>query len=287
MKYLEFLFTITPASSDAYDLLSGLTAEVGFESFEKFDNPDEPMKGYIPADLFDQETLDGIVANFPFAGTNVTYQYSEMEDRDWNAEWEKNYFQPLEIDDLCVVSATFHKDVKEARYNIKINPRMSFGTGHHATTSQMMREILQADCKGKSVLDMGCGTGILGILACMCGAAECLSIDVDEWCIKNTEENIALNHIDNLNVVLGSAASLDNYACFDLLLCNIHLNVIVADMPYYARHLKPGAVALFSGFYEKDLPKIVEAAGKEGLSLCHSRTENDWCCARFVKQAEA
>lgn len=284
MKYLEFLFHISPASRDAADVLSAMTAEVGFDSFLKPDDSAELLKGYILADQFDESALQEVLANFPFAHTTITYEYAPMEDKDWNAEWERNYFQPLEIDDHCVVSATFHENVKQARYNIKINPRMSFGTGHHATTSQMMREILSADCKDKSVLDMGCGTGILGILACMCGARHCTSVDVDEWCIQNTSENIELNHITNLDVHLGDATTLEQYGTFDLLLCNIHLNVIVNDMPYYVDRLKAGATALFSGFYVKDLPLIQQAAEKCGLTLLHSRSENNWCCAAFSKQ---
>ncbi|MBR1889299.1 MAG: 50S ribosomal protein L11 methyltransferase [Alloprevotella sp.] len=283
MKYIEVRFTLTPPSSDAYDLLAGLSAELGFDSFEKSESDEGPLKAYIPPSAFDETALQSLIQDFPFAGTSIRYEYSEMEDKDWNAEWEKNYFQPLEIDDQCVVSATFHENVRQARYNIKINPRMSFGTGHHATTSQMMREILSADCKDKSVLDMGCGTGILGILACMCGARECTSIDVDEWCIQNTRENIELNHIPNLSVHLGDATALEQYGLFDLLLCNIHLNVIVHDMPYYAKQLKAGATALFSGFYYKDLPQIEEAARNAGLTFSHARQEANWCCACFRK----
>ena len=221
MQYLEFTFTTRPATEAVQDVLSAVLAEIGFDSFVHTDeldrpavahcaNPEQPtfeekldedhFQCYIQKALFDQQALDDTLAAFPLSDVEITYQMAEAEDKDWNEEWEKNYFKPLVVDGRCVIASTFHTDVPEAEYNITINPQMSFGTGHHATTSQMISRLLTDDITGLEVLDMGCGTSILAILARMRGAKHCVGIDVDEWCVKNSRENIALNHLDGIDV---------------------------------------------------------------------------------------
>ena len=203
MKYLEFTFTTTPASEAVSDVLSMVLSEVGFESFVHTDELDLPrigsvdnfpeapvfaeksgqdvFKAYIQTGLFDAETLDAALAEFPLPDVKIAYAMQEAEDKDWNEEWEKNYFQPIVIGDAehprCVIAATFHKNVPQATYNVRINPQMSFGTGHHQTTAQMIGRLLDDDVEGLQVLDMGCGTSILAILARMRGAARCVAID--------------------------------------------------------------------------------------------------------------
>lgn len=193
MRYLEFTFKLTPQSSDFEDVLIGLLGEIGFDSFVKSTTPDEQMKGYIPVKDFREMDLKNCIADFPLPDVDISYTYQEAEDKDWNEVWEKNYFEPLVIGDQCVVAAPFHQNIPQAKFNIIINPKMSFGTGHHETTSQMLKAILSLDLKGKKVLDMGCGTGLLAILAAMKGAKDCMAIDIDEWCVNNATENLALD----------------------------------------------------------------------------------------------
>ena len=148
----------------------------------------------------DEETIKNALADFPLPDTQITYSYVEAEDKNWNEEWEKNFFQPIVIGDRCVIHSTFHTDVPKAEYDIVINPQMAFGTGHHETTSLIIGELLDSELQGKSLLDMGCGTSILAILARMRGAAPCTAIDIDEWCVRNSIENIELNQVTDITV---------------------------------------------------------------------------------------
>lgn len=303
MKYLEFTFRCTPSGEAVYDVLSAVLAEAGFDSFvrpgaeeiaveRRTDDPEAPvfaapepedaLKAYIQRDLFSAEALGAALAAFPLPGVRVDYEQCEAEDRDWNAEWERHYFQPLVVDGRCVIAGTFHKDVPQAEYRITIDPRMSFGTGHHATTSQMISELLEADVAGLRVLDMGCGTSILAILARMRGAARCLAVDNDEWCVKNSLENLALNGIaDGVDVVLGDAAALAGRGPFDLVIANINRNILLRDLALYVPEMAPGASILMSGFYEADVPLIRAEAERQGLVPDHVRTLDGWACVRF------
>lgn len=208
---------------------------------------------------------------------------AEAEDKDWNEEWEKNYFKPLVVDDRCVIASTFHTDVPEAEYKITINPQMSFGTGHHATTSQMISRLLTDDITGLEVLDMGCGTSILAILARMRGAKHCVGIDVDEWCVKNSRENIALNHLDGIDVELGDASSLADKGPFDLVIANINLGILLNDLKYYVPRMKEGAHIYMSGFYDTDIPQLMAEAEKQGLTLVDEHVLDGWACLKLKK----
>ena len=218
MKYLEFTFTLSPGSEMAGDVLVALLADAGFDSFVRPEVETDPIKAYVPKDRYDEQTLADTLANFPLNDITVSYTSSEAEDKDWNEVWEKNFFSPLVVDG---------RDVPKAEYDITIDPRMSFGTGHHATTSQMISEILAHDMTGKTVLDMGCGTSILAILARMRGAAAVTAIDNDEWCVTNSLENIALNHLDGIDVELGDAQALATKGPFDYILANINRNILL------------------------------------------------------------
>lgn len=190
MKYLQFTFTFEPATQPVADVLAAVLGEAGFDSFANDEQQPSPLQAYVPAAAFSQPALDSALAQFPMPGVSLHYTFAEAEDKNWNEEWEKNYFQPLVVDGRCVVHSTFHQNVPPAEYEIVIDPRMSFGTGHHATTSQMISEILRHDMQGSRVLDMGCGTSILAILARMKGAAACLAVDNDEWCVRNSMETL-------------------------------------------------------------------------------------------------
>ena len=230
MKYLEFTFHTQPCTETVNDVLCAVLGEAGFESFvEQADG----IAAYIQKDLYDEDTVRQTVATFPLPDTTITYSYVEAEDKDWNEEWEKNFFQPIVIGDRCVVHSTFHHDIPQVPYDIVINPQMAFGTGHHETTSLIIGELLDSDLQGKSVLDMGCGTSILAILARMRGANHCTAVDIDDWCVRNSLENIELNHLDGIDVYQGDASSLADKGPFDVVIANINRNILLADMKYY------------------------------------------------------
>ena len=197
MKYFEFTFHTSPCTETVNDVLTAVLGEVGFESFVECEGG---LTAYIQQSVCDENAIKTVIAEFPLSDTEITYTFTEAEDKDWNEEWEKNFFQPIIIGDRCVIHSTFHQNVPKAEYDIVINPQMAFGTGHHETTSLIIEELLDNELKDKSLLDMGCGTSILAILARMRGAHPCTAIDIDEWCVRNSIENIELNHVDEIDV---------------------------------------------------------------------------------------
>ena len=304
MKYFEFTFSLTPDTETVRDVLSAVLAEVGFDSFvatEELDrpklcnteNPAVPVlatpaesgvfKAYIQQALFAASELDQALRCFPLPDVHIDYTYVAAEDKDWNKVWEENYFRPIVIGRRLVISSTFHTDVPQAEYAIKINPQMSFGTGHHATTSQMAERLLETDLSGLEVLDMGCGTSILAILAKMRGARHCVAVDIDEWCVRNSEENIRLNAVSDIDVYEGDASCLSRFGSFDLIIANINLLILTADMPVYAAHLKPGARLFTSGYYVGDIPCLQARAEECGLRFVDSRHQDEWACVCFEK----
>ena len=278
MKYLEFTFRTIPCTETANDVLSAVLGEAGFESFiEQTDG----IAAYIQKQLFNEDSLQTALAEFPMPGTQVEYSYQEAEDKDWNEEWEKNFFQPIIIDDRCVIHSTFHRDIPKAEYDIVINPQMAFGTGHHETTSLIIGELLNGKLQGKSLLDMGCGTSILAILARMRGAAPCTAIDIDEWCVRNSLENIELNHVDDITVFQGDASSLADKGPFDVIIANINRNILLNDMKHYVSRMHSGSELYMSGFYVDDIPVIQAEAERNGLSFVHQQEKNRWAAVKF------
>ena len=280
MKYLEVTFTTHPCNETVNDVVSALAGEIGFESFVECE---AGVQAYIQQTLFDEEALKEMIASFPLPDTTVKYTIKEAEDKNWNEEWEKNFFQPIVIGDRCVIHSTFHNDVPQAEYDIVINPQMAFGTGHHETTSLIIGELLDSDLQGKALLDMGCGTSILAILARMRGASPCTAIDIDEWCVRNSLENIELNGVDNIAVSQGDASSLESKGPFDMVIANINRNILLADMKHYIARMNPGAELLMSGFYIDDIPVIREEAERNGLHFVHHREKNRWAAVKFRK----
>lgn len=281
MQYIEVTFSVNPVSETANDIIAALAAELGFESF--VESPEGTI-GYIPAPLYSEESLHKALTDFPMSDTTITFVANEMEDKDWNEEWEKNFFEPIVVDNRCVIHSTFHKDYPKATYDIIINPQMAFGTGHHQTTRLIISYLLDIDLQGKTVLDMGCGTSILAILASMRGASSLTAIDIDEWCVNNSIDNFTLNHIDNIKVFQGDASSLATEGPFDVIIANINRNILLADMQYYVARMNEGAEIYFSGFYESDLPMIQAEAERLGLRYLSHRVEKDWTAAQFVKE---
>ena len=279
MKYFEVTFTTSPCNETVNDVVSALAGEIGFESFVEWENG---VQAYIQQSLFDEEALKSMVAEFPLPDTNIEYTIVEAEDKDWNEEWEKNFFQPIVIGDRCCIHSTFHKDTPQTEYEILINPQMAFGTGHHETTSSIISELLEADLQEKSVLDMGCGTSILAILASMRGAGPITAIDIDDWCVNNSRDNIALNGIDNITVEWGDANLLKGREPFDVIIANINRNILLADMAQYAACMHSGSELYMSGFYVQDIPIIQEKAESLGMEFIHHREKNNWAAVKFI-----
>lgn len=281
MKYFQVTFTPHPCNETVTDVISALTAEIGFESFVECEGG---LDAYIQQSLFDEKSLKQIIADFPIPGTTINYTITEPEDKDWNEEWEKNFFQPIVIGDRCVIHSTFHKDYPKAEYDIVINPQMAFGTGHHATTSSIIAELLDADLAGKSVLDMGCGTSILAILASMRGADPVTAIDIDDWCVNNSRDNIRLNQITNIEVKLGDASLLKGHTPFDVIIANINRNILLNDMPAYAACMHKGSEIYMSGFYVEDIPAITEKGASLGMKFIHHREKDRWAAVKLIME---
>ncbi len=279
MKYYEFTFAACPCTETVTDVLAAVLGEVGFESFLECEGG---LTAYIQQSLCDYTTICEAVEHFPLPDTKITFFYIEAEDRDWNEEWEKNFFQPIVIGNRCVVHSTFHTDVPQVEFDIVINPQMAFGTGHHETTSLIVGELLEAELAGKSLLDMGCGTSILAILARMRGAAPCLAIDIDDWCVRNSIENIALNGLDSIDIELGDASALTGKGPFDVVIANINRNILLADMAQYVACMHPGSELYMSGFYVEDIPAIRQEAERLGLTFVHHREKNRWAAVKFI-----
>ncbi len=282
--YYEVDFRLEPPTVDGCDLLADALGAAGFESFE----PDESgasMKAFVPAPLFDTASVGEAIASLPVAAA-VTFTYTFVEGRDWNAEWEKNYFLPILIGSKVAVHSSFHTDVPEAEYDIVIDPKMAFGTGHHATTTLMAQGILSSECEGRAVVDMGTGTGILAILCAMRGAAKVTAVEIDGFAIENARENIALNGVSSaVSAIHGDASALDALpeASQDIFLANINRNIITADIAAYARTLRSGGIMLLSGFYVADIPHIIEAASPLGLEQLSFDELDSWACLRLKK----
>jgi ribosomal protein L11 methyltransferase len=275
MPYFELRFSPLKSEEDQSLLIAGLL-ELGFDSFGEEENT---LLAYIPADIFQDEMLKGL----PFLQNHaeVKADVHPLEDKNWNKEWESNY-QPVTIAGKCHVRAPFHPPLAEVDYEIIIEPKMAFGTAHHETTQLMASWLMELDIKGKEVLDMGCGTGILAILANKMGAANVTGIDNDEWAWRNGLENFRINRVDDGNVYQGDASLIET-GSFDMILANINRNVLLQDMKAYFDGLRENGLLLLSGFYEKDIDAIAARASEIGLLLTASHCLNDWAVVLFYK----
>ncbi|WLD24923.1 50S ribosomal protein L11 methyltransferase [Flavobacterium dauae] len=277
-KYTAYHFKIEPKDPGSDILL----AELGELAFDSFVETSEGLSAYIQsADDSDDLLNDIYILNNP--EFKVSYVTEEIEQVNWNEEWEKN-FEPINVDDLCYVRAPFH-EAKNVPYEIVIEPKMSFGTGHHETTFMMMKHLLTIDVTDMEVLDMGCGTAILAILALMKGAKHADAIDIDNWCYLNSVENAERNNITNIDVYEGDAELLaDKTNKYNLVIANINRNILLNDMQAYAKTLKTGGTILFSGFYTEDVTAIEEAANQQNMFLDHQLERNNWASLKFIKK---
>ena len=280
--YREVRFDMTPCSEDATDLLAAFLADEGYESFV----PDENgLTAYVPASAWSQDAVNNVILNFPM-DTNIRVKEELVEGRDWNAEWEKNYFQPIVVGDKCVIHSTFHHDIPRVAYDIIIDPKMAFGTGHHVTTAQVIESILAIDMRGRTVIDMGTGTAILSILAAMRGATSVTAIEIDGFAYANAIENVDINGVsDVVTLINGDASALAEVEPADIFLANINRNVILGDIEAYASHLRNSGIMILSGFYEDDAPMIEAAARPLGLVIEAIRSRNKWTVLTLCKQS--
>jgi ribosomal protein L11 methyltransferase len=280
MNYIEVAFTFEPATPENREIIAALTSEAGFESFS---DTKQGVNGYAPENLFDEEIMKEAIIPLFSTFENLTYSINTIETQNWNEQWEKS-FEPIHIGQQCRIRAPFHSSEGQFEFDIVIEPKMSFGTGHHATTVLMMEMILPLDLNGKKVLDMGCGTGVLGILAAMKNAESAVGIDVDNWSFENSIENAQRNHISNFEVKLGDASLLAGQY-FDVILANINRNILLNDMEYYVKAMKMGSQLVLSGFYIQDLPLISTKAAQLGLTHNRHIENNNWTAVLFSKNS--
>lgn len=276
--YYSLHLTITPLESDAADLLMAFLAEVGYDSFIETENG---IDAFIPVNDFNENSLKSILEDFPMK-VKIEYHLEKIEGRDWNEEWEKNYYTPIVIGDKCVIHSSFHSNIPKADYDIVIDPKMAFGTGHHATTSNMIRLILEEELEGRHVIDMGTGTGILAILCAMRGATSIDAIEIDPFAAENAIENLEINKV-KANIITGDAKALKNIGQADILLANINRNIILEDLKVYSENVKKNGKIFLSGFYKEDIDKIMEEADKLHLKLMEIKEENNWVALKLIK----
>lgn len=282
--YIETRIDIAPCNETATDILASLLCDIGFESFVPDNNG---LTAYIKEELYDAGQLKLTADSFPLEGHRLSFSSKRIEGRDWNNEWEKNYFQPIVVDDICVIHSSFHHDYPKCRHDIVIDPKMAFGTGHHATTSLIIKSLLSKDLTNKSVIDMGTGTGILAILAAMRGASPVTAIEIDQFAHANAIENVMLNNHPEISVILGDASALKTIKPADLFIANINRNVIIEDLSRYAAVMKPNASIILSGFYIDDSQMIIQEAGRHGLIFSKMTDLDRWACLELTKNEDS
>ncbi|MCF8715661.1 50S ribosomal protein L11 methyltransferase [Joostella atrarenae] len=272
--YLEYTFKVSPTKQGNEILI----AELGYAGFESFVEEEDGVVAYIQKGEWNPEILADIQI-LESELFEIDYEFKEIEQQNWNAEWEKN-FHPIEVDGLCTVRAPFHEK-PTTKYDIIIEPKMSFGTGHHETTHMMIQFLLKNDLKGKKVLDMGSGTGVLAILAEKEGATDIDAIDIDNWCYLNSIENVERNDCHKINVLEGDASLLEGRS-YDVIIANINRNILLADIPTYVNCLNEGGTLLLSGFYKDDIPQIQERCEEFSLKFIENHEKNHWVAVKFL-----
>lgn len=272
MDYIELTLQI---DADFVEILMAELAELGFESFVE---TDEGLEAYVQEEIFNDLAVKQMLENYA-SRTAISYQFKKIARQNWNEEWEKN-FQPIQIGEQIYVRADFHEPKPDFPYEIIITPKMSFGTGHHETTSMVMEHQLGIEHTNKKVLDVGTGTGILAVLASKLGASTISAFDIDEWSVENTIENIKLNDVANVIVRLGTIED-EPHDIYDIVLANINRNILISQISAYVTFLKPGGELIVSGFYEKDIADIETIAESVGLKKVAQLSKNNWAAVVF------
>lgn len=276
MEYVELICHPSPGEHTA-DLLTSMLADAGFESF--VENENGTLSAFIQSPLY-TPVLTSRLSSDEFSELLDSFHVEHIADQNWNAVWESQY-EPVLIDNKCMVRAPFHPEPAGVEFDIVIMPKMSFGTAHHETTKQMIQYLLSIQVSGKSLLDMGSGTAVLAILARMKGAFPVTAIDNDEWAYNNALENVQSNNFADIEVLLGDSSLLAGKK-FDIILANINRNILLNDIPAYYKSLNAGGKLFMSGFYSEDLPLIEAKANESGLKIMSSRDENNWTAACFT-----
>ena len=269
MEYTEVDIRLKEVNPFA-DILVARLNEIEFESYAEDQNG---VKAYVKTQLLNKDAVKEIISEISEL-TQLSFTINKVQQENWNAKWENNY-QPVSINKDCMIRAHFHNAFPDVKYDIIITPKMSFGTGHHETTSLMMNQMFELDFKGKFVLDMGTGTGILAILGSKLGAKKLIGIDIDEWAVETAKENAGLNNISNINFIHGDIHSISNVK-YDIVLANINRNIILDDLEIYVNAMGNTAVLLLSGFLKKDIPLILEKTEQLGLELVVVKNKNKW-----------
>lgn len=275
MDYIRITITCDPMMGEIY---VAELAELGFESFEE---QPEAISAFIQADQYDESAVNEVLHRYNQSSSGQ-FEKTLIPRENWNALWEQN-FQPITISDKVRVRATFHAPDTSFEHEIIIDPKMSFGTGHHSTTALMLERLLTLDLKGKRFLDLGTGTGILAIMAAKLGAKDILTTDIDDWCIENARENFERNGFPNIDVHLCKAEALQVNHPYEVVAANINKNVLLEEMPCYAGFLQHEGVLLLSGFYSYDLEDLIERAKSFDIHYAAHSVHNDWCQAQFIK----
>ena len=280
-EYIEVSVTITPYTEENAEIV---TAEISELPFESFSGEDPFLKCYIQKELYDAQALKVVLSGLEGMGFDIEWSSTLMPVVNWNAEWESQ-FSPIIVDGKCTIKASFHKDLKRTRYNIVIDPKMAFGTGHHQTTYMMCRALLENEdaVRGKVVMDMGCGTAVLAILAAKMKAYRVYGIDIDAVAAISAYDNARLNRVGKVVETWCGDASLLQRNTYDVLLANINRNILLQDMQTYAHSIRKGGLLLVSGFYVEDMPMLIGAATAAGLEYVNHDSIDNWCCIKFHK----
>lgn len=268
---------IEPVHGEAREIVMAELSAMGFDSFTE---DEQGLQAFIPVDDFRESEISEYLSEkshvFRFG-----FRLELIREQNWNALWESAY-EPVLVAGQCQIRAPFHQPMDGVKYDIVIEPRMSFGTAHHETTSQMLEALLQENLAGSRVLDQGCGTGVLAILAWKMGASEVVAVDHDPWAFENARDNAAKNNATGISVIQGDAKSIPGKD-YQIILANINRNILLQDMDVLSSCLAPGGILLLSGFYDHDLEAIQESAAKHGLHFMQSSENNRWICAKFIK----
>lgn len=253
-----------------------LLAELAEANFDTFLEKENGFEAYVEGEGYDKPLVEAVLKKYR-ALAHAEFSFSQIQKRNWNEEWEKSY-SPILVDDKCLIRASFHQPEKQYPYEIIITPKMSFGTGHHQTTYLMVKNMLDINHKGKRVMDAGCGTAILSIMASKLGAKEVEAFDIDEWSVINGNENTAINHCDNIRIRQGTISEVQLSGKFDIILANINKNVLLDEIGIYSTFLVPGGLLLLSGFFTLDIPDLLEKAGLHHLKEVHRDDRETWAC---------
>lgn len=290
MKYFKTTFTIETGVTDNSEIMATArelcAAIAGYTGYESFEDTENGLNGYVQQELFNEEALRMSLSDFPLEGVTVRFETSVAEDKNWNEQWEKEGFAPIIFDKRCIIHDIYHATDNTYKYpvDIEIDAKLAFGTGTHNTTRMIVEQLLNMDIAGKRVLDCGCGTGILSIVASKCGAKEVIAYDIDEWSVENSIHNATINSVKNMDVIHGNVTVLNNIeGTFDIVLANINRNILLNDMTTMVTKMHHDTIFVISGFYTEDIPMLKDKAEQSGLEYVDKKSSDNWSMVVFRK----